>query len=109
MFAILCDAREGRDMGIRVLALVDRSKERRLWWTSDNPSIVRAYDSREEAQDACNKLGRNNPRVVSFDKMKRKIVAQTQEIAEAEREHENRQVMDDAEMGWDAHKDYSFS
>ena len=109
MFAILCDAREGRDMGIRVLALVDRSKERRLWWTSDNPSIVRTYDSREEAQEACDKLGRNNPRVVSLDKMKRKLIDQTREIAQAEREHEDRQIIDDADMGWYAHKDHSFS
>lgn len=109
MFAILCDAREGRDQGIRVLALVDRSKERRLWWTSDNPGIVRSYDTRPEAEAACNKLGRNNPRVVSFEEMRSTLRDQARRISEAEEEREDQKILAETEMGWDAHKDHSFS
>jgi len=39
-FAIICEARKGHRQGIEFLALVDRSKTTKRWWTSDDSSLI---------------------------------------------------------------------
>ena len=98
MFAVICNARRGRELGIEVLALVDRKKSRSRWWTSDNPSIAICYPSRAAAQFAARRLRKNSPRVVSFEIASRQLTAQADK---ALRDDEDR-LLDDS--SWDSHK-----
>jgi len=64
-YGIICRAKTGK--GITRLALVDRTKTRRLWWTSDDPAIALCYERKNAAEFACGRLKKNSPRVVTFD------------------------------------------
>ena len=97
MFAIICDARAGQDKGIEVLALVDRKKSKNIWWTSDDASIILGYVKESAAISACNNINFNSPRVVPL-----KVAVQF--IKEQESEIMNNAALDDAEAGWDGHK-----
>lgn len=101
-FGIICNARKGESLGIGVLALVDRSKSKRRWWTSDEPGIALQYGSLGAARFACRRLTRNEPRVVPFSEVVRLLREQAREI-------EMTEAMADCEQGWDAHKDWSFA
>ncbi len=96
-YAIICDARKGESLGIEVLALVDRSKSKRLWWTSDDAGIAIQYIKLDAARFACKRLRRNNARVVPFADAKRMLHGQSNEIMHNE-------AMSDTEAGWDGHK-----
>lgn len=83
-FAIICDARAGESLGIHTLALVDRSKTRLLWWTSDDWSIAINYRKREAAEFAASRLKKNRACVVPFEQAMRTLQAQAKAIREAE-------------------------
>lgn len=97
-YAILCDARAGEGLGIHTLALVDRSRSRRLWWTSDDWSIAINYRSRSAAEFAARRLHHNNARVVPFEAAMSMLREQAKEITHIE-------AMNACEVGWDGHKD----
>lgn len=108
MFAIICTARSGHSKGVHTLALVDRKKCRRLWWTSDNKAIIEVFNDRKAAVERAAKLAQNNPRVVELrsaahliDCQKRNIRA---DIERREAEQDYKDSMSSAEMGWDGHK-----
>lgn len=98
MFAIICDARAGESLGIDVLALVDRAKSRRRWWTSDDASIALAYEKRTAADFAARRLRRNNVHVVPFSVAARQLNRQASAI-------DHHEAMTSLEEGWDGHKD----
>lgn len=97
-YAIICDARKGHNLGIDILALVDRAKSRRYWWTSDNPHIMINYRSKRAAQFACKRLRRNNARIVDYSFAVKCVAAQNKNISEYE------DYIDDYDQSWDAHK-----
>jgi len=96
-YAIICDARNGRSLGVKFLALVDRSKTKTLWWTSDDPWLAIRYRSKKAASYACKRLRMNNPRVVDFDEMAAALQEQGICIVDA-------LAAADMETGWDGHK-----
>jgi hypothetical protein len=97
-YAIVCDARRGEGFGIETLALADRSKTKKLWWTSDDPYLILNSRKKDAALFAAKRLTRNNPQVVDYSAAVSLIRHQSNEIAHQE-------AMMDSEMGWDAHKD----
>lgn len=66
MYAIICDARQGSDLGISKLALVDRSSGVREWWTSDKPNAVMCFMKQSAAEYSRSRLKFNNPRIISY-------------------------------------------
>ncbi len=104
MFGIICDARKGK--GIRTLALVDRSRSKRLWWTSDNANIAMCYRKRDAADFAAARLKKNRARVVNFADVQDILTAQKHKrtILEVDWEHERDWV--EGDRSWDAHKSY---
>lgn len=96
-WAIVCDARKGRKLGIGVLALVDRRVTKKYWWTSDSPFHIMQFYKKAAAERQCRKLTRNNAEVVSYNDAVRWIREQSREI-------DHQYAMDDTEQGWDAHK-----
>ena len=104
MYAIICDARKGEKLGISHLALVDRTKRKDLWWVSDSPASVMDFKKYDVAVKQLKRLKYNRARIVHVEKAKEILAGQAQCIREMEDEIEMEQAMDDAEMGWDAHK-----
>ena len=103
-YGIICRARAGK--GITRLALVDRTKTRRLWWTSDDPAIAICYESKSAAEFACSRLKKNSPRVVAFDEVCRMLHGQADTRRELEAEWERDYALSSSEAGWDGHKDF---
>jgi len=97
-YAIVCDARRGHNLGIDILMLVDRSRCKSLWWTSDDPRIAINYRDLNAAQFACKRLRRNRARVVMFDDAARVLRRQARDIFAVEVER----LADDP--SWDSHK-----
>lgn len=96
MYAIICDANQGRELGINNLALVDRTLTKKLWWTSDNSSIIMNFRKRDLAEAVLKKLHHNNPQIVSFQIALNMINYQSKQvIAES---------LSDYELGWDDYK-----
>lgn len=54
------------------LALIDRSKSKDKWWTSELKNAL-VFESKEQAQLQCEKYKYNNPRVVPFDKANNEV------------------------------------
>ena len=106
MYGIICNARKGKGLGVGVLALVDRSRSKRLWWTSDNANIAICYRSRSAADFAARRLKKNAVRVVEFRDVQRLLADQARNISEVEREREHQSILNEMDQGWDAHKSY---
>lgn len=104
MFAIICNARKGSHQGVTKLALVDRNLSRKLWWTSDRPSLIESFVSEAAAEARAEALSRNAPRVVTLAKAKTLIAAQASAVKENAQPKDTVPDMDDADLGWDAHK-----
>lgn len=113
MFSIVCNARKDRQKGIRGLVLVDRSLDRRRWWTHDNAQIIRIYECREAARDMVNQLSRNNARIVTVQEARRLLHDQARKIADARRAQSTggtipgaavTEEIDPEGLEWDAHK-----
>ena len=106
MYAIICDARTGQDLGVEKLALVDRAKTKKFWWTSDCLDLIKTWDNQDEARAATKSLRQNKPIVVSYEEAKTIIQRQASNI------RSNRQSLYEAarhgnmgaDLGWDAHK-----
>lgn len=98
-YAIICDARKGQNLGVEILALVDRSKSRKYWWTSDAPCIAINYRSLSAATFACNRLCKNNARIVDHSKAVEMLNQQARMIDLLSED------IDDFDPSWDAHKD----
>ena len=96
-YAILCDARKGGQFGINCLALVDRNKTKKLWWTSDDEHLIMIFKKKSAAQFTLNKLMMNSPCISSADDAINSIKLQREQIDHHEASAEN-------EMGWDGHK-----
>lgn len=96
-YAVICDARMGESLGIETLALVDRTRTKSLWWTSDDWRIAICYRDKRAADFAAKRLRRNRARVIRFCDAAEILAEQSERIsnADAMREHE---------QGWDAHK-----
>lgn len=108
MYGIICNARKGK--GISILALVDRGRSKRLWWTSDNANIAICYESKSAAEFAASRLTKNNVRVEPFVRVQQLLNMQhaTRQRLEAEWERDNmdRYLRAEGEgLGWDAHKE----
>ena len=97
-YAIICDARKGKNLGIEILAYADRSLTKSMWWTSDSEWLVMAFRKRSAAVYSCSKLSRNNARVVSYEIAVSMIKEQSREIIHLE-------ALASSEEGWDGHKD----
>ncbi len=105
MYGIVCDSRKGRAIGIRELALVDRARSTRLWWTSDNANIAICYEKKSAAEFAAGRLKKNNARVVPFVRVQEMLRQQYDRIAASERNQREAETRDYGEgPGWDAHK-----
>jgi hypothetical protein len=63
MYAIICDARYGHDLGINVLALTSDKNE---YWTSDKAHNIRVLKTKESADLVVKNFKYNNPRVVEL-------------------------------------------
>lgn len=96
-FAIIQNARVGKRLGIAFLGLVDRAKTKRLWWTSDDPSLLMRFDHKGAAVNAAKRLRRNNAQAVPYSHAVRVLREQSANI-----DHEI--AMDAMEEGWDGHK-----
>jgi hypothetical protein len=81
-FSIICDARHGEAYAVEVLALVDRTKEKEIWWTSDDPTIILKYNSYRTVQQTIRRLKFNNPRIVTYEEAVSIIQKQQQRILE---------------------------
>ncbi len=108
MFAIICNARSGKTVGVRRLALIDRSKTRRRWWTSDNEALIQVFADRPSADAKAAQLTKNNARVVPLAEAQALIRAQKTNIhhvkEEKARARDHAECMDAFEAGWDGHK-----
>ncbi len=98
MYAIICDARRGASLGISVLAMVDRSKVRDRWWTSNEPHDAMRFRSKAAAERVAGRLEQNNARVVPFDYAEALLTDQAETIDE-------RKAMEAQELGLDEHGD----
>ena len=87
-YSIICDARKGNNLGINKLALVDRSKTKKIWWTSDSSSLIMKFRLRSAAEYSLKRLFRNNPRIVEHDAAVRIINEQENDIEHNEAENE---------------------
>lgn len=76
MCAIICDARKGNE-NFDYLALVDRSKSKKSWWTSDESLIIKNFSSINEANSALCKINFNNPKIVKYEDAERIIKNQS--------------------------------
>ncbi|KKK52914.1 hypothetical protein LCGC14_3100120 [marine sediment metagenome] len=96
-YAIICDARQGWKHGINVLALVNRGKTKKLWWTSDDTGIIMKFIKKSAADLSCKKLFMNNCRVVDYRTAYNRISKQDNDITDSF-------ATADMELGWDSHK-----
>lgn len=87
-YAIICDARKGHELGIDTLALVDRAKSKRTWWTSDSSNLIMKFIKKSAAEYSIRKLRRNNARVVSYEYAVKYIDYQESELMYREAEAE---------------------
>lgn len=98
-YCIICDARSGYDLGISHLALVDRRRCKKSFWTSDDWTKVMVFPSKHQAETALRGYRFNNPQVVSRKEAIDILNEQANEI-------NHHDAMISCEMGWDAHKDW---
>ncbi len=97
-YAIICDARKGHELDIETLAYVDRSKTKKMWWTSDTEYLIMEFMKKSAAEHSCNKLRKNDPRVVSYKTATKLINEQSNHIIHMEANAASVE-------GWDGHKD----
>ena len=97
-YAIICDARKGRNLDIEVLAYIDRTKTKRSWWTSDAHYLIMKFRKRSAADYSCNKLRKNDPRVINYKTAVKLINEQDNHITHMEANAASVE-------GWDGHKD----
>lgn len=81
-WSIVCDARRGKDLGIRILALVDRRVQTNRWWTSDESAAVAVWRDRDTAEKVCSRFAQNNCRVVRAADAVSVIAEQAERIVE---------------------------
>jgi hypothetical protein len=84
MYAIICDARLGKTLGVKHLALVDRKLTRRMWWTTNSKALIAAFSDLKAAEEKAAQLAQNNARVVPHEKAQRMIEEQKLRIEELE-------------------------
>ena len=68
-FAIICNARDddGQEKyNINYLALVDRRKNKSLFWTSDDSSLIMRFNNKSAAEKVVARLKYNSPKIVSY-------------------------------------------
>lgn len=99
-WGILRKARKGQSLGIKVIAMVDRSKCRSQWWTSNEPDLIMDFHYQAAAEKRAS--GIPNARVADIDHVRQRIREQAEAIEEAEWEREDFDLLDDP--SWDAHK-----
>ena len=97
-YAVIRNAEVGQSLGISILMLVDRTKSKARWWTSDEPNLAIRYRSEDAARFAARRLRFGGVRVVDFDEAARQIQRQDREILPE-------RAMSDTEQGWDGHKE----
>lgn len=83
-WAVVRRADKGKEMGISLLALVDRKKEKKLWWISDDSSLIMKFNSKSAADFQCNKYRYGNPIVIPYDRACEIIREQAGDIEEFE-------------------------
>lgn len=79
-WAILCDASDGHELGIRVLGMVDRAKIADRWWTSNDPEVLYCYAEKDLAVARASKMGHNNVRVVPYEMAYARVAQQAKDI-----------------------------
>ena len=87
-YAIVCDARRGQELGIDTLAMIDRSKTTKDFWTSNAPHLIMCFFNPRVAGKVASRLRHNNPRVVEYAFARRVIERQKDSIDEVESENE---------------------
>lgn len=97
MYAIMSIARKGQDLDIEYLALVDRRKTKKLWWTSDNTDLIMSFQRRSAAEEVLSNLKYNNPHIVRSAVAHAIIEDQCKRII-------HHQASMDNEAGWEGHK-----
>ena len=103
-YCITSNARKGSGLGVQKLFLVDRTKSKRLWWTSDNPQIIIKYKSLAAAEYALSRLNFNSPKIISEKQAVSEILAQARKIDKSSIENDRQSALDAMESGWDGHK-----
>ena len=81
-YAIVKVATSGSRLGIQEVALVDRSKSRLRWWTSDDPDIIMRFDKKSAAHFVARRLRYGNVSVVPFEEAVEIITDQASELSE---------------------------
>lgn len=107
-WTIICDARHGYHLGVRVLGLVDQSKSTEFFWTSDSPSILKVFSSPEKARKAVKKFKYNNPRVVLTSSAEAILNEQWLDIAAAEEMKKLRELEAEMDGGVDWEEDKAY-
>ena len=85
-WCVIRDAYKGDSLGIGILALIDRSKTTKSWWTSDDVSLMMIFKNKSSADIQAKKLRIGNPRVISFNTAKQIISEQRSSIKSIENE-----------------------
>lgn len=80
-WTVVCDARHGSGLGVGHVVLVDQKKENTLWWTSDDPTVIMAYQHKPMAERACARFHHNNPRVVTVESAVQLLAHQNRSVA----------------------------
>lgn len=80
-WTVVCDARHGNGLGVGHVVLVDQEKDKSLWWTSDDPTIIMSYQRKPLADRACARFRHNNPRVVTVESAMQLLAHQNRNVA----------------------------
>lgn len=99
-WAIIRRADKGEDLGISVLALVDRRMEKKLWWISDDTNKIMKFNARSAAEFQLKKYRYGNPQVVPYDIACELIQEQSEEIAHHDNNFDPGDDMYWAEKDW---------
>ena len=82
-FAIVCEARKGRKLGITHLALIDRRKCKDEWWTSDKTSLIMKFSTEAQAKVQLRRLKHNCPQILEYSMAVKWIGEQADKIEES--------------------------
>ena len=79
-WAIIREAEKGKNLNIKVLALVDRNIDKDQRWTSDSiPKILKVF-SKNAAETIASKFKFGNAKVEEYNAVKEKIAQQQKEL-----------------------------
>lgn len=100
-YAIICNARRGRWLGIEYIALA-KSRGGDGWWSTTDQNSVLLIPTLEEAQRRLESIRLNDPRIIPYERACKIMRDQAASVDRERIRRENEAAMDDP--SWDAHK-----